>query len=53
MFDKLVTQVKKSAPKVEKCDSCGEVAGEDSHEIKGEVLCLDCYGDVMDDILFG
>lgn len=40
---------------IELCESCGEdcmVEG-GGHEVKGELLCLDCYGDVMDDALFG
>ena len=38
---------------VEKCGCGVVVASNEGHEVKGEVLCFDCYGDVMDEGLFG
>jgi len=40
---------------IELCNCCGEdVAVEGGgHEVKGDLLCLDCYGDSADEALFG
>lgn len=37
---------------IEKCD-CGNEIDEESFEIKGEVVCFDCYENIMDECLFG
>jgi len=36
------------------CEACGEDAEVEggAHEVEGEVLCLDCYGEVVDHCLF-
>lgn len=35
-----------------KC-GCGERLTDEAHEVNGEVVCFDCYGDIMDEALFG
>ena len=33
---------------------CGtQVEDNDGHEIGGEVMCHECYCDIMDEVLFG
>lgn len=39
------------------CADCelefGIFVDEDSFEVEGRIVCFDCFGDAMDDILFG